>query len=138
MKRNTSMMILLGCCLFSINSHGTEQGLPPGVTEKDLLNDLQKVIYFYQREYALQEKIHLYNKIEHKESRDILGCSIKHNLVDLKSYVDLDLPGELVVEASLITVTQIANVHWRWVTRNSDFVNLECSSLDSYWYTLVK
>ena len=59
-------------------------------------------------------------------------------MVDLKAYVDLELPGKMVVEASLVTVTEIANYHMRWVTRKSDIVNLECASIDDYWDTLVK
>ena len=106
--------------------------------KRQLLNDLQHVLYFYQLEYFLRESVPVYEKMEDEISRGILGCSIKRNMVDLKAYVNLELPGKMVVEASLVTVTEIANYHMRWVTRKSDIVNLECASIDDYWDTLVK
>ena len=107
-------------------------------TEKNVISDLEKSMPFFDYRSALKEGYSLYSKVDDVKSKNIIGCSIKNNIVALKAFVDLDLPNLIDNKDTLDYLSSIAHNEWASFRNNEMLFLLACEPLDSYWYTLIK
>ena len=107
-------------------------------TENNVISDLEKSMPFFNYRSALKEGYALYSKVDDVKSKNIIGCSIKNNVVALKAFVDLDLPNLIDNKETLGYLSSIAENEWASLRNNEILFMLSCETLDSYWHTLVK
>ena len=107
-------------------------------TENNVISDLEKSMPFFNYRSALKEGYALYSKVDDVKSKNIIGCSIKNNVVALKAFVDLDLPNLIDNKETLGYLSSIAENEWASLRNNEILFMSSCETLDSYWHTLVK
>lgn len=106
--------------------------------ESNESEDYKHSMLFYHYRSALNEGYNIYFRLTDSNSKKIVGCSIKNNVLGLKAYVDLDLPPLIKDKKTLLFMVEIADKEWTSLKNNTELFSLQCDPLDKYWDVLAK